>query len=70
MLEELEWYAKIGTEENYYLCKKTMKKEYIIDKKAKTFTKAYCKAMNMNMHGIYKTLVKIEERNKRHGENI
>ena len=60
MLEELEWYAKIGTEENYYLCKKTMKKEYIIDKKAKTFTKAYCKAINMNRCGIFSTIMKME----------
>ena len=47
-----------------------MKKEYIIDKKAKTFTKAYCKAMNMNRCGIFSTIMKIEEKIKRRDENI
>ena len=50
--------------------RRTRMKEYIIDKKARTFIKAYCKAMNMNKYGLYKTIVKIEEKNKRHGENI
>ena len=47
-----------------------MKKEYIIDKKAKTFTKAYCNTINMNRHGIFSTIMKIEEKIKRHDENI
>lgn len=42
-----------------------MKKEHIIDKRAKTFTKAYCKTINMNKHGIFSTIMKIEERNKK-----
>ena len=47
-----------------------MKKEYIIDKKAKIFTKAYCNAINMNRYGIFSTIMKIEEKIKRHDENI
>ena len=39
-----------------------MKKDYTIDKKTKTIIKSYCKTMNMNMYGLYNTIIKIEKK--------